>query len=140
MTKKHKAFLMVTKETATMTTISEAINIPEPPNVFIYRGEATCDIPLNVTHVKVDPSVYEIHLRAFENCQSLVEIEFSVGLQRIEYGAFLRCYSLKHINKLPSTLEEIHDNTFQDCQSLVQEKFPRDSNKLAEKHFGLATD
>jgi hypothetical protein len=46
---RHKAFLMVTKETATMTTISESISIPETPNVFIYRGERKHEIPRDVT-------------------------------------------------------------------------------------------
>jgi hypothetical protein len=63
--KNQKAFLVVkeiaTKEIATMTT-SEAISIPEPPNVFIYRGETRGDIPDDVTHVKTDHSVKEIHV------------------------------------------------------------------------------
>jgi hypothetical protein len=58
---------MVTKETATMTTISEAISIPDPPDVFIYNEDTKRNIPLNVTHVKVDPSVKEIGDHAFQD-------------------------------------------------------------------------
>jgi hypothetical protein len=92
------------KETATMT--SEA-SIPEPPTIFIYNKDTKDDIPRNVTHVKVDPSVKEIHDFAFEICHSLVEVEFSEGLERIGKGAFYRCKNLKYINRLPSTLEMI---------------------------------
>jgi hypothetical protein len=122
--KKQKAFLMVTKETTTMTTISEARSIPEPPNVFIYRGETKDEIPgETVTHVKVDPSVKEIHDQAFEDCHSLVEVEFSEGLERIGELAFMSCVNLKHINKLPSTLKEIGDYAFWQCESLDSIEF-----------------
>jgi hypothetical protein len=66
---------------------SEA-SIAEPPNVFIYNKDTKDDIPDNVTHVKVDPSVKEIHAWAFQDCLSFVEIEFSEGLQVIGHGAF----------------------------------------------------
>jgi hypothetical protein len=39
---------------------SEPINFL-PPNVFIYNKEPKDEIPETVTHVKVDPSVKEIH-------------------------------------------------------------------------------
>jgi hypothetical protein len=86
--KKQKAFLMVTKETASMTTISEAISIPEPPDVFIYNEGTKHNIPFSVTHVKVDASVKEIGDHAFRDCLSLVEVEFSEGLERIHSRAF----------------------------------------------------
>ena len=50
---------------------------------FIYNEDTKGDIPLDVTHLKVDPSVKEIHAEAFEACHSLVEVEFSEGLKRI---------------------------------------------------------
>jgi hypothetical protein len=66
---------------------SEA-SIPEPPTIFIYNEDTKDDIPDNVTHVKVDPSVKEIHAAAFEDCLSLVEVELSEGLQVIGINAF----------------------------------------------------
>jgi hypothetical protein len=134
--KKQKAtFLMVTKETATMTTISEAISIPEPPNVFIYNKDTKDDIPLDVTHVKVDPSVKEIHVRAFISCLSLVEVEFSEGLERIGNHAFYDCGNLKHMNKLPSTLKEIGDYAFWSCGSLDSIEFPEGLEVIDEGAF-----
>jgi hypothetical protein len=40
----------------------------EPPDVFIYHEETKDAIPRNVTHVKVDPSVKEIHDEALKDC------------------------------------------------------------------------
>jgi hypothetical protein len=71
--RKQKAFRMVTKETVTMAT-SEGIRVPEAPNVlFIYNEDTQGDIPLNVTHVKVDFLVEEIHDEAFIARHSLVK-------------------------------------------------------------------
>jgi hypothetical protein len=114
----------VTKETATMTTISEAIRIPEPPNVFIYNEDTKGDIPPYVTHVKVNPSVKEIHDDAFQYCHSLVEVEFCEGLEVIGQGTFRDCHNLKLINKLPSTLKEIGASAFNGCESLDSIEFP----------------
>jgi hypothetical protein len=109
------------KETATMTT--EA-SIPEPPTIFIYNKETTKDvIPRNVTHVKVHPSVKQIHAWAFRGCLSLVEVEFSEGLELIGRMAFDNCGNLKNINKLPSTLKEIRNGAFWQCWSLVEVEF-----------------
>jgi hypothetical protein len=98
---------------------SEA-SIPEPHNVSIYNKDTTfgARIPYNVTHVKVHPSVKEIHDNAFEDCQSLVEVEFSEGLEVIGYSAFRDCQNLKDISEPPSTLKEIGDHAFAGCFSL----------------------
>jgi hypothetical protein len=59
------------------------------------------EIPRDVTHVKVDPSVKVIGRSAFERCLSFVEVEFSEGLEVIGHGAFHNCTNLMLINKLP---------------------------------------
>jgi hypothetical protein len=79
---------------ATPTMDSEA-SIPEPRNVFIYNEDTKDDIPDNVTHVKVDPSVKEIQKKAFIARWSLVEVEFSEGLEVIGQSAFEDCRNLK---------------------------------------------
>jgi hypothetical protein len=63
--------------------------------------------------VNVPSSVKEIPNHAFTNCQSLVEVGVSEGLERMEQSAFEHCENLKHINKLPSTLKVIGDCAFQ---------------------------
>jgi hypothetical protein len=115
---------------------SEA-SIPEQPNVFIYNEETTKgDIPLNVlTHVKVHPSVKEIQIFSFINCHSLVEVEFSEGLEVIGIWAFYDCRNLKHTNKLPSTLKEIGDHAFRNCESLDSIKFPEGLQVIGSQAF-----
>jgi hypothetical protein len=121
------------KETATMTSKA---SIPEPPNIFIYNEVTKDAIPDNVTHVKVDPSVKEIHRNAFQDCQTLVEVEFSEGLEVIGIKAFCECTNLKHINKLPSTLKEIGDYAFGDCESLDSSiEFPEGLQVIGEVAF-----
>jgi hypothetical protein len=121
-------------ETETMTMASEA-SIPEPTNVFIYNEDTKDDIPDNVTHVKVDSSVKEIHAWAFKDCVSLVEVEFSEGLEVIGHGAFHNCTNLMLINKLPSTLKEIGEDAFRNCKSLDSIEFPEGLQVIGEAAF-----
>jgi hypothetical protein len=115
---------------------SEA-SIPEPPNVFIYNKDTKDDhIPFNVTHVKVGPSVKEIHDYAFVECLSLVEVEFSEGLEVIGISAFCDCLNLKHINTLPSTLKEIRNGAFWNCKSLDSIEFPEGLQVIGSSAFG----
>jgi hypothetical protein len=123
-------------ETATMAMGSEA-SIPEPWNVFLYNENTKSDIPRNVTHVKVDRSVKEIHALAFADCQLLVEVEFSEGLERIHCRAFMSCENLKSINKLPSTFKEIGDDAFWRCKSLDSIEFPEGLQVIGEGAFRL---
>jgi hypothetical protein len=109
---------------------------PEPPKVFIYNDDTKNDIPKTVTHVKVDPSVKEIHDRAFKWRRSLVEVEFSEGLERIGSFAFYGCYNLKYINKLPSTLKEIGDCGFEECRSLDSIEFSQRLQRIGMGAFG----
>jgi hypothetical protein len=122
------------KQTAAMT---REVSIFEPPNVFIYNKDTTKDaIPNNVTHVKVDPSVKEIHENAFQNCESLVAVEFSEGLEVIGMKAFWNCTNLKHVNKLPSTLKEIRSRAFWRCASLDSSiEFPEGLQVIGESAF-----
>ena len=39
---------------------------------FLYTGQAIEDIPRDVTHARIDPSVKVIAARAFRNCEQLV--------------------------------------------------------------------
>jgi hypothetical protein len=110
-------------------------SIPEPPNVFIY-DDYTKDapIPKNVTHVKVDPSVKEIHDHAFQRCHSLVEVEFSEGLERIGWDAFDHCSSLTTVN-VPSSVIEIQDGAFADCTSLASLDLPEGLQSIGAESF-----
>ena len=54
----------------------------EVPSVYIYNGAD--EVPNDVTHVRVDPSVTVIPERAFENCKQLEVVELPEGLIHIE--------------------------------------------------------
>jgi len=88
----------------------------EDVEVYIYNG--VDEVPRDVTHVRVEPSVTVIPENAFRYRHYLEEVELPEGLIRIGDKAFYYCSSaLKRIN-LPSTLEEIGDHTFDQCENL----------------------
>jgi hypothetical protein len=140
---------------------SEARSIPDPSNVFIYTKDTKIgDIPRNVTHVKVDPSVKEIRDKAFRNCHSLVKVEFPKGLksigrqafeechslvdvefyeglERIGDRAFYNCTNLQSVNKPPSTLTKIGDSAFWACESLDSIEFPEGLQAIGREAFSL---
>jgi hypothetical protein len=95
--------------------VASEARIPAPPHISMQTDEI-CDttgywIPINyVTHVKVDPSVKDIHDHAFQHCDSLVAVEFSEGLERIARYAFSGCEVLKLIHKLPPTTSTLKDS------------------------------
>jgi BspA type Leucine rich repeat region (6 copies) len=81
---------------------------------FLYTGQSRDDIPRNVTHVKVDPSVKVIGMRAFSECSQLRNVDLNEGLEQIEAGAFYECTSLQRI-VIPSTVKEIGSQAFDGC-------------------------
>ena len=86
---------------------------------FIYVGQPNSEIPRNVTHVRIDPSVKIIPADAFRNCQQLVELVICEGLEQIGRHAFAGCKSLKRF-KAPSTLKVIAGWAFFECKELVK--------------------
>jgi hypothetical protein len=118
-----------------MTTDESESNNEESYNVFIYNEDTKNEIPSDVTHVKVDPSVQKIPAYAFQDCLWLVEVEFSEGLEVIGRNAFYECRNLKHTNKLPSTLREIGDFAFNCCSNLDSIEFPEGLQVVGEAAF-----
>ena len=83
-------------------------------SVYVYNG--VDEVPRDVTHIRVDPSVTTIPEGAFKGRESLVDIVLPEGLIRIEHDAFASC-NLKRIN-LPSTVSEIGSHAFDNCTKL----------------------
>ncbi len=96
--------------------------------LFLYIGQSAEDIPEDVTHVRVDPSVKEIGEYAFRSRRHLRNVELLEGLEQIAPGAFRECTSLEHIN-IPSTVKTIWHEAFADCTQLMN----------VELHEGLET-
>ena len=82
---------------------------------YVYNG--VDEVPMNVTHVRVDPSVTVIPDDAFRSCKKLEQVDLPEGLIQIGHRAFSGCNSLKIIN-IPSTVESIGNDTFNACAKL----------------------
>ena len=100
--------------------------------VYIYNG--VDEVPEDVTHVRVDPSVTVIPDRAFRDRQELAVVELPEGLIRIGDYAFTRSKSLVTIN-LPSTLADIGICAFDSCFKLEMITLPDRLHQLGRYAF-----
>ena len=85
---------------------------------YVYNG--IDEVPMDVTHVRVDPSVTVIPEGAFEFHKKVEQVDLPEGLIQIGHRAFSGCNSLKIIN-VPSTVEEIGDYAFSVVAHLCRE-------------------
>jgi len=80
--------------------------------VFVYTGEVGADVPNDVFHVLVDPSVTSIPAQAFAYHKKLTEVELSESLVEIGENSFSYCgHSITRIN-IPTSLRRIKDYAF----------------------------
>lgn len=86
-------------------------------NRFTYDDE-TEDVPKDVTHVDFDPSIDVVPMRAFQQCQKLVDVSFPHDLKRLERQAFQHCISLQELELPPPTMK-IGIRCFDGCRKLV---------------------
>jgi len=101
-------------------------------SVYIYNGVG--EVPMDVTHVRVDSSVTVIPANAFRGRDKLDQVELPEGLITIERRAFYNCQSLEMIN-LPSTLEIIGPRAFQCCENLEAVILPEGLQTLGNHAF-----
>jgi hypothetical protein len=79
--------------------------------VFVYTGTGA-DVPQDVVHVRVDPSVTSIPYRAFYARKKLAEVELCGGLVEIGDNSFGWCgHSITKIN-IPISLRRIRRDAF----------------------------
>ena len=64
---------------------------------YLYTGQPSNEIPKDITHLRVDPSVSIIAEHAFYDCSMLEEVELYQSLVEIQDRAFRNCKSLKYI-------------------------------------------
>jgi len=86
--------------------------------VFVYMGQGSV-VPMDVTNVRVHPSVRVVARGAFAGCSKLVEVELCEGLEEIGKEAFQHCKLLKRIT-IPSSVRRIADIAFWRCVELVK--------------------
>ena len=82
------------------------------PNVFFYTGPGGAEVPHDVVHLRVDPSVVSIPASAFNERNKLAEVELCEGLVEIGEESFKWCdHSITKIN-IPTSLRRINDFAF----------------------------
>jgi len=97
----------------------------ETPSVveYEYTGrDHRNDIPKNVTHLRIHPSVTEIEDYAFHGKLRLKEVVLNDGLWVIGSDAFAYCTSLHKIS-IPSTVTKIDYSAFGSCTGLKEVVF-----------------
>ncbi|KAL3933031.1 MAG: hypothetical protein SGBAC_010578 [Bacillariaceae sp.] len=100
--------------------------------IFLYDGEE--DVPQNVAHVKVEPSVHIIKAQSFFVHSYLRHVELPQGLRIIKRRAFFMCEGLTHVG-FPSTLEEIGTGAFVGCAKLSEVILPKGLKALGSAAF-----
>lgn len=100
--------------------------------LFIYTGEEGVEVPRNVTHIRVDPSVTVIPDETFQGCTELVKIDLPEGLLTIGKYAFEGC-GFQDIN-IPSTVTTINQSAFRACK-LVKVELPTGLQQLSVSVF-----
>ena len=90
-------------------------------DVFVYLG-GDQEVPREITHAIIDPSVKIIREMAFYYRRQLVSVVFHDGVEVIEAGAIQDCPSLRGGIKLLG-VREIGPRAFQYCLSLSDVEF-----------------
>ena len=90
----------------------------ERNHAFVYHGREGEDVPRDVIHVRVHPSVKVIRAKAFASRIRLISVEFRDGLEVIEEEAFYVCSSLREI-LFPPSVRAIKANAFRGCEGLT---------------------
>ena len=85
---------------------------------FLYTGQEEGEVPRDVTHVRVHPSVRAIKYGAFDSCLWLRTAILNDGLEEIGRGAFRLCTSLERI-EIPPAVRVIEDSAFIGCSGLT---------------------
>ena len=103
-------------------------------DAFVYHGREGEDVPQDVIHVRVHPSVRVIRAWAFYRRSRLISVELHDGLEVIEERAFNGCRSLREI-LFPPSVRAIKDRAFQDCSELTTAILNDGLEVIEEKTF-----
>jgi hypothetical protein len=95
-------------------SVSHNVTIREmknEPAFFVYTGQDMEDIPRDVIHVEVHPSVRAIKINAFRGCLELTTVNLGTKLEEIGVNAFYECKSLREV-VIPPSVKKIKKNAF----------------------------
>ncbi|CAJ1937968.1 unnamed protein product [Cylindrotheca closterium] len=104
------------------------------PDLYLYTGQTRDQIPDDVLHVRVDPSVRVIDWDTFAGCGIMRTIELPYGLVRIMGRAFIDCYKLKE-PVIPPTVKEIGDMAFSSCFAVNSLDLPEGLERIGRAAF-----
>lgn len=90
-------------------------------DVFVYMGGEQ-ELPDEITHAIIDPSINIVRTGAFYNRQELVSVIFHEGVEIIEAEAFHECIQLSGRIKLLG-VREIENSAFDGCEDLSDVEF-----------------
>jgi hypothetical protein len=123
----------------------ENLIIPETITVddISYTVTAIADCAFldyhNLSKVQIKShSLTHIGYSAFERCWSLLELEFTEGLESISYEAFKGCFQLETVS-LPSTLKTIGDRSFMGCEYLHIINIPASVTNIGDEWLSGCT-
>ena len=86
-------------------------------DIFVYLGGDHQEVPDEITHAVIDPSVKTVRGESFWNRRRLVSVIFHDGVEIIEEQAFSNCISLSGRMNLLG-VRDIGDKAFDDCVAL----------------------
>ena len=107
----------------------------ERNDAFVYHGREGEDVPQDVIHVRVHPSVKVIRARAFVWRCRLISVELHDGLEVIEKEAFRDCRSLREI-LFPPSVRAIKNWAFSGCLNLKTVILNDGLEEIERKAFG----
>ncbi len=103
---------------------------------YIVAGVGSCtDTDLIIPSTYNNLPVKEIGKNAFEECEQIISVTISEGIEKIVTYAFLDCSNLTLI-KFPQTLTHIGDLGFHGCNSLISVTIPAATTNLGSSIFG----
>jgi len=115
------------------TVASTVTSATSQIQVFILEKEDQ-EIPRNVKHVVVQPTVQRIRKRAFYKCDQLESIQLPSTLIHISSAAFQYCSSLTSII-LPPSIITIERDTFLGCTALQSIILPNNLTTIGKHAF-----
>lgn len=116
---KNDGFVIKNKKLVSYTGSDEVINIPEGVE---WVGESAFQRH-RIKIVNCPESLVGIDDGAFEGCECLEEINFSVNIGVIGVHAFRNCISLVSV-QIPPKVKEISPGAFRNCQNLREVFLP----------------
>ncbi len=119
---------------------ASVVNIPEKINGHPVReiGFAAFRQNESITEITFPAGLEKIDSENFHDCINLRKVVIPDSVKAIGYSAFHGCSSLSDIN-LPANLNYICSNTFQECKSLTKISIPDGVTVIGESAFDNCT-